>query len=173
MQPGVTNGLTATTTLTVTAASGVLFLPRQTLTFTFTPQLYQSVTVSYTNDFTAGTFIDPAVARINLAVNPGSSSTITLTKEQGWQTVLRRLLIQSLSGIVLTTVVPAFLFVLARMAAIRKADADELRETQQKQEVERRRLEEILDQLERTVVVIVDLDAAFDQRSTSGASCLF
>lgn len=137
-----TNTLTPTpgrtTTFTITGVSGIVLSPQQTLTFTFTPQLYHVVDISYTNDFSSTN-----TAIINLLFESGGEARVELDKEHPWLAPLRRLFVQSLSGIVLTTVVPVLLFVIAGLATIHK-----------------KALDEELEQLKRAIVQIVKLETA-------------
>lgn len=108
---------TAPITVALTRASGVMLLPNQSLTYTFTPGLYQSHPISYVNSFADD---GPGVlsATITLA-SGGGEWPILLTRERWWQTLLRRLIYDSLASSVLTTLLPVLLTFLGGILLLR------------------------------------------------------
>jgi hypothetical protein len=119
-----TAALRATTIISVTSATGVLLLPEQPLSFTFAPAYYQSANISYTHNLTPNVlthFFGSPPARLSITTSTGQSGEFTLARESFFLMALRKMLIESLSGIILTTVLPTLLILLSRATVFRKA----------------------------------------------------
>lgn len=107
----------ATTPISITlvSASGLVVLPDQTLVFTLTPGLYRSYPISFINSpYLITGSNDLAWGDATLALRSTVSNLdITLHRENWPQMMLRRLILDSLAGSVLTVVIPALLAILA------------------------------------------------------------
>jgi len=106
-------------TVAVTGAAGVVLLPGQTLTFTITPGLYQSVPITYINDF-SDTW-PPGVLGATISIRTArGAQQLQLYREPGIYTFLRRLVTDFLNIAVLTALVPALLGLIGGLLALKQ-----------------------------------------------------
>lgn len=103
-----------TAVVTVSAASGVLLLPRQTLVFTFTPSIYDSQRVVFRNDLS-----EVGQAKISLTDDSGTAHTFSISHESPFDALARRIMIiDSWNALVL--IVPFILFFFSQLFLMQK-----------------------------------------------------
>ena len=111
--------ITDTVVVTVSATSGALLLPQQTLAFTFTPSIYESQRITFRNDLSGTTR-----AEVSLTATSGIPHTFSIPYESSFDAFVRRAMIVD-SWNVFVLIVPFVLFFFSQLFLMQKDLLDE------------------------------------------------